>query len=127
MVFSAGYAVNALYTALMFRWGAITASLTVAGGLLLGGIALVLAGHFMSSRPERPLYERLKASPGMSKTGKRLAGLDGRRDIANASAGALAGAMAIFTLAKLRGSSEIRVQNAELARSAAKPRHPRRK
>lgn len=102
VMFAAGYALNAVYTFLMFRWGGITASIAVAGGLLLGAAALALVGHFISMMPQRSAYQSLKASPAISRTTKRLTGPGARRAAASAGAGALAGAGAVFTLAKLR-------------------------
>lgn len=105
LVFSAGYALNALYTLLMFRWDAVTASLAVAGGLLLGAVVFGLVGHLISRTPQRSLYQRLQASPEMSITAKRLAGPDARRRFASVAAGAVAGVVAVAILAKLRGAS----------------------
>lgn len=100
-VFAAGYALNAIHASLMFRWGSITASLVVAGGLLLCAFGLVIAGYLLSRTPSPSLYERLQASPEISSTVKLLA--RPKRTMAPAAAGAIAGAVAVVTLAFLRG------------------------
>lgn len=47
-IFSAGYALNAAYVMLMFRYGAITASLVVAGCLAVAAIGCLIAARIMS-------------------------------------------------------------------------------
>lgn len=47
-IFSAGYALNAGYVMLMFRYGGITASLVVAGCLIVAAIACVVAARIIS-------------------------------------------------------------------------------
>ncbi len=103
VLFAAGYVLNALYTLLMFRWGAVAASLAVGGGLLLSAIGLALVGYVVSRAPHRSMYQRLNESPALSRTTNPLAGA-----AASAGAGALAGAVAVFTLLKLRGLSAAR-------------------
>lgn len=44
-IFASGYALNAAYTALMFRCGPIAASLTIAGGPLAVAIACVITAR----------------------------------------------------------------------------------
>ena len=46
-----GYALNALHTVLMASYGAIAASLWIAGGLLLVGLACFAAAAYIKSRP----------------------------------------------------------------------------
>lgn len=53
-IFAFGYALNAGYTALMFRYGPIAASLTIAGGLLAFAAALILAARINHRRPRAP-------------------------------------------------------------------------
>lgn len=97
-VFAAGYALSALHAALMFRWGSITASLVVAGGLLLCAIGLIIAGYILSRTPPPPsLYQRLQTSPDISRTAKLLTRPE--RTIVPAAAGAIAGAVAVGTMA----------------------------
>lgn len=99
-IFAVGYALNALHASLMFRWGAITASLVVAGGLLLCAICLIIAGYLLSRSQSPSLYQRLQASPEVSKTAKLLT--RPKRTMAPAAAGAIAGAVAVGTFAFLR-------------------------
>ncbi|KRE15672.1 hypothetical protein ASE66_12565 [Bosea sp. Root483D1] len=49
--FALGYALNAGYTALMFRYGSILASLSIAGGLLLAAAGCLLAARIVGDRP----------------------------------------------------------------------------
>lgn len=84
VLFAAGYALDALYTFLMFRWGGVAASLAVAAGLFLGAFAAVLAGYLISRTPSEPM-ER-------SPTTKRP--VRSKRSIAPAIGGAFAGAVA---------------------------------
>lgn len=101
VIFAAGYALNALHASLMFRWGSITASLAVAGGLLLCSIGLVIAGYLLSRTRSPSLYQRLQASPEISRTAKFLT--RPKRTLAPAAAGVIAGAVAVGTVAFLRG------------------------
>lgn len=50
-IFALGYALNAGYAALMFRYSAIVASLSIAGGLLLAAAACLLAARIVGDRP----------------------------------------------------------------------------
>jgi hypothetical protein len=50
-VFAAGYALSAGHTMLMFRYGSITASLIVAGGLLVLAIGCGVAAKLIARRP----------------------------------------------------------------------------
>lgn len=50
-IFAMGYALNAGYITLMFRYGAIAASLVIAGGLLGLAAACAMAGYIVSRRP----------------------------------------------------------------------------
>lgn len=61
-IFAIGYALNAGYTALMIRYGAIAASLAIAGGLFGGAAACVLSAYVVSRRPRPPSIRR-SASP----------------------------------------------------------------
>ncbi|WP_306224304.1 hypothetical protein [Bosea beijingensis] len=99
-VFAAGYALSALHAALMFRWGSITASLIVAGGLLLFAVGLIVAGYVLSQTRSPSLYQRLQDSPAIARTAKVL--IRPKRTMAPAVAGAIAGAVAVGTLAFLR-------------------------
>lgn len=72
VLFAAGYALDALYTFLMFRWGGVAASLAVAAGLLLSAVAAVLAGYLISRTPSEPIIDRLQDSLERSPTAKRL-------------------------------------------------------
>lgn len=100
IVFAAGYALNALHESLMFRWGSIAASLVVAGSLLLCALGLIIAGYLLSRTRSPSLYQRLQASPEISRTAKFLT--RPKRAVAPAAAGAIAGAVAVVTLAFLR-------------------------
>jgi len=62
ILFSAGYALDAGHSMLMFRYGSVAASLIVAGGLFLAAIACAVTGLYLKYRraPSRPA---LKASP----------------------------------------------------------------
>lgn len=53
---AAGYALNALHTVLEFRYGAVAASLWVAGGLFAAALLAFCIGLFVKSRrpPPRP-------------------------------------------------------------------------
>lgn len=100
VLFAAGYALDALHAWLMFRWGSVAASLTVAGGLLLCAIGLIITGYLLSRATAPTLYQRLQASPEISRTAKLLT--RPKRTMAPAAAGAIAGAVAVGTLAFLR-------------------------
>ena len=101
VLFAAGYALDALYTFLMFRWGGVAASLAVAAGLFLGAVAAVLAGYLISRTPSEPIIDRLQDSLERSPTTKRL--VRSKRSIAPAIGGAFAGAVAaLATLVMLR-------------------------
>lgn len=50
-IFAVGYALNAGYTALMFRYGAIAASLAIAGGLSAAAGACALSAYVINRRP----------------------------------------------------------------------------
>ena len=63
VLFAAGYAVNAAYMVLVFRVGAVTASLIVAAGLLVLAAALIITGVVMSRRPLHAAVSTGKASP----------------------------------------------------------------
>lgn len=60
-IFAMGYALNAGYTALMFRYGAIAASLAIAGGLFGVAAACALSAYLVGRRP-RPTSLRRSAS-----------------------------------------------------------------
>lgn len=49
-IFGLGYALNAGYTALMFRYGPIASSLSIAGGLLVAAAGCLLAARVTASR-----------------------------------------------------------------------------
>lgn len=100
VISACGYALNALHTSLIFRWGSITASLVVAGGLVLCAIGLIFFAYLLSRTRSPSLYERLQASPKISRTAKLLTRPN--RTMPAAAAGALAGAVAVATLAMLR-------------------------
>lgn len=53
-VFALGYALNAGYTALMFRYGAIAASLSIAGILLLTAAIFLVAALIVRRWPTAP-------------------------------------------------------------------------
>ena len=57
---AAGYALNALHTVLEFRYGAVAASLWVAGGLFGAALLALCIGLFVRSRrpPPRPRRPR---------------------------------------------------------------------
>jgi len=101
VIFAAGYALHAVHASLIFRWGSTTASLVVAGGLLLCAFGLIVAGYLLSRTRSPSLYQRLQASPKISRTAKML--VRPKRTMAPAAAGAIAGAVAVVTLALLRG------------------------
>lgn len=48
-----GYALGALHIVLAARYGAVAASLWIAGGLLLAGIVSALVGAYLKSRPRQ--------------------------------------------------------------------------
>ncbi|KUL93890.1 hypothetical protein DK26_19215 [Bosea sp. WAO] len=100
VLFAAGYALDALQAWLMFRWGSIAASLAVAGGLLLCAIGLIITSYLLSRTTAPTLYQRLEAFPEISRTAKLL--MRPKRTMAPAAAGAIAGAVAVGTLAFLR-------------------------
>jgi len=63
-VFAMGYALDAAYTALMLRYGAMAASLTIALGLIAVAAACALSAYLVSRRPlSRSL--RRSASPNV--------------------------------------------------------------
>ncbi|MDU0343170.1 hypothetical protein [Bosea rubneri] len=52
-IFAAGYALDAGHSALMFRYGAITASLVIAGCLIAGAIVCLIAARIVANRPSK--------------------------------------------------------------------------
>jgi len=50
-IFAFGYALDALYTALLFRFGALNASLLIAGGLLLPAACCLVAARMVAKKP----------------------------------------------------------------------------
>lgn len=106
LIFAAGYAVNGLHALLISWWGAIAASLAVAGGLLLCSIVLVVVGHLLSRRRSTSLYQRLEASPEFSRTAKYRA--RPKQKLPPVAAGAVAGAVTVITLTLLRRNMSLR-------------------
>jgi hypothetical protein len=95
-LFAAGYALDALYTILMLRWGGVAASLAVAAGLFLSAVVAVWAGYLISRAPSDPIIDRLQGLLESSPTMIRARS-------APAIGGALAGAAAAMaTLVMLR-------------------------
>ncbi len=76
MVCAGGYALNALHTVLEFRYGAVAASLWIAGGLFASGLLAICIALFVRSRrrPPRPVATAaLAAAPLAAKLiGSRL-------------------------------------------------------
>ena len=76
MVCAGGYALNALHTVLEFRYGAVAASLWIAGGLFLAGLIAICIALLVKSRrrPPRPVATAaLAAAPLAAKLiGSRL-------------------------------------------------------
>lgn len=115
VLFAAGYALNALYTFLMLRWGGVAASLAVAAGLFLGTVAAVLAGYLISRTPSEPIIDRLQDSLEQSPTMKRL--VRSKRLMTPAIGGAFAGAVAAMaTLVMLRRAPSVRSEFPEAGR-----------
>ena len=54
VIFAMGYALNAGYVALMFRYGATVASLLIAVGLLLTAAGCLIAARIVGNRPRQP-------------------------------------------------------------------------
>lgn len=100
IICAGGYALSALHASLMFSRGPITASVAVAGGLFLCAVGLVIAGYVLARKRSESLYERVQASPEISRTAKMFA--RPKLTLAPAAAGAVAGAVAVVTLAFLR-------------------------
>ena len=114
VLFAAGYALDALYTFLMLRWGGVAASLAIAAGLFLGAVAAVMAGYLISRTPSEPIIDRLQDSLKRSPTAKRLRS---KRLMAPAIGGAFAGALAAMaTLVMLRRAPPVRSKFAEAGR-----------
>ena len=63
MIFAAGYVLNAGYTMLAFRLGATSASLIVAGGLIVLAVIVVVAGSIIGKRPARSAKVAIQSSP----------------------------------------------------------------
>jgi hypothetical protein len=61
VIFAAGYGLNAIYSMIAFRYGSTTASLIIAGALMLAATACVAGAYVMSRRP-RPRIS-VPASP----------------------------------------------------------------
>jgi hypothetical protein len=51
VIFAAGYALNAVHAWLLFRYGTISASLIIAGFLLMLAVASIGAGRIIAGRP----------------------------------------------------------------------------
>lgn len=64
IVFAAGYALNAGYTMLMFRFGAVTASLIIMGCLMAAAVVCLIASRVIANRPSKTAEQLTKlASP----------------------------------------------------------------
>jgi predicted anti-sigma-YlaC factor YlaD len=71
-VAAAGYALNALHTVLALHYGAVAASLSIAGGLLVASLLVLGIALYVKSRP-RP-DRRLAAAVAAAPVAAKLAG-----------------------------------------------------
>jgi branched-subunit amino acid ABC-type transport system permease component len=62
-LFAAGYAVDAVYTVLMFRYGPLKASLFVAGALLFLALIALIAARVIADRRPTPVVPSHLSSP----------------------------------------------------------------
>jgi regulator of protease activity HflC (stomatin/prohibitin superfamily) len=62
-LFAAGYAVDAGYTVLMFRYGPLKASLIVAGALLVLAIIMLIAARVIADGPAKSATVPVRSSP----------------------------------------------------------------
>lgn len=67
VIFAAGDVLNAVHAWLLFRYGPIAASLSVAGGLLVPAIVAIGAARIIAGRPNRP-------AQFISRSGRHTAG-----------------------------------------------------
>lgn len=110
VIFSAGYALNAVHSLLMFRYGGVVASLSIAGALLFGALISAGVAAYMKGRPA-PAAAAFKSSPystpHVTASISRKSGIA----IAAAIAGGLTAATAIALSKRLRmvlaGKNEI--------------------
>jgi hypothetical protein len=72
-IFAAGYALTAFYAWLMFRYGPITASLIIAGGLLSVAVALIFAARFIASHWKGPNDPNVHAPYPSQKRARKMA------------------------------------------------------
>lgn len=62
-LFALGYAVDAVYTVLTFRYGPLKASLVVAGALLFLAVITLIAARVIADRPTRTVVAADRSSP----------------------------------------------------------------
>lgn len=101
IIFSAGYALDAAYSLLMFRYGGVAASLIIAVGLLLASLVSVGVTLYLRSRPAS-MTPVSKSSPNSYPPVRALISRKSRIAIAAAVAGALSAATAIALSGRLR-------------------------
>lgn len=103
VIFAAGYVLNAAYAWLLFRYGPIAASLTIAGGLLVLAIVAIGAARIIAGRPNRPAQFISRSSPSTAgpyrSRGKRRS-----MALAAGASGAVTAATAAAAIFWFRGS-----------------------
>lgn len=100
-VFAAGYALNAGHTLLMLRYGAVAASLIIAGGLLALAIGCVVAAKIIAARPRSLVPSRL-ASPYSNAPYRAPYSRQSMIAVAAGLAGAASAAAALIKFKRLR-------------------------
>ena len=100
-IFAAGYALNAGHTVLMFRYGSVTASLIVAGGLLAVAVSCVVAAKVIARRALISAPSKL-ASPYSAAPYRLPYSKQSMIAVAAALAGATSAGVALIRFKRLR-------------------------
>ncbi len=101
VIFSAGYALNAVHSLLMFRYGGVAASLIISGALLLAAALCVGVGFYLRQRPASTRLAA-KASPYSTPPFRTPLRWRSAMAVAAMSAGAATAAAAILGSERLR-------------------------
>ncbi len=102
VIFSAGYALNAVHSLLMLRYGGVAASLAIAGALLLAAVINVCAAFYLKYRPAVVSAAAKASSPFSNPPFRSPIRWNGVMAAAAAVAGAATAAAAILTSERLR-------------------------
>ncbi|WP_156410462.1 hypothetical protein [Bosea sp. Root381] len=97
-IFAAGYALNAGYTMLVFRFGAVIASLIMTGSLVAAAIVCLVASRVIASRPGQTVEKLSTPASPYSAPPLRLSY---SRQSTTAAASGIAGVATVIVVLKL--------------------------